>query len=116
MTPTTITDATAAIPAAWLTGTHSFVLRSKTREVEISSGNRATQICNDDRSLPLGLEQPITWLHRFDPTLVDELSGTNLANSVWRVLVVLLILITQQLRLRVWRQQMAIDAVVFVLL
>lgn len=68
------------------------------------------------RSLPLGLylEQPITWLHRLDPRvklawLMSFLAAPILANSAWRVvLVVLLILITftAGIPLRVWRQQM----------
>lgn len=68
------------------------------------------------RSLPLGLylEQPITWLHRLDPRvklawLMSFLATPILANSAWRVaLVVLLILITftAAIPLRVWRQQM----------
>ena len=68
------------------------------------------------RSLPLGLylEQPITWLHRLDPRvkltwLMSFLVAPILANSVWRVLlVVLLILVTltAAIPLRVWRQQM----------
>lgn len=68
------------------------------------------------RSLPLGLylEQPITWLHRLDPRvklgwLLTFLAAPLLANPVWRlVLVGLLILLTLSARipLRVWRQQM----------
>lgn len=68
------------------------------------------------RSLPLGLylEKPITWLHKLDPRvklawLMSFLLAPILANAVWRiVLVVLLILITLSaaIPLRVWRQQM----------
>ncbi|MBC7972184.1 MAG: hypothetical protein H7Z11_19000 [Verrucomicrobia bacterium] len=68
------------------------------------------------RSLPLGLylEQPITWLHRLDPRLklawlMTFLAAPLLANSFWRVLlVVLLIAVTvfAMIPLRVWRQQM----------
>ncbi len=68
------------------------------------------------RSLPLGLylEQPVTWLHRLDPRvklawLLSFLVGPILANSIWRILLVgLLILITLMaaIPLRVWRQQM----------
>lgn len=68
------------------------------------------------RALPLGLylEQPITWLHRLDPRvklfwLMGFLLTPLLANSLWRiVLVALLILLTfvGRIPLRVWRQQM----------
>lgn len=68
------------------------------------------------RSLPLGLylERPITWLHNLDPRvklawLLSFLAAPILANSVWRIsLVVLLILITFSAAIppRVWRQQM----------
>ena len=68
------------------------------------------------RSLPLGLylEQPVTWLHRLDPRvklawLLSFLVAPILANPIWRVLLVgLLILITliAAIPLRVWRQQM----------
>lgn len=68
------------------------------------------------RSLPLGLylEQPITWLHQLDPRVklawsMSFLATPVLANSVWRIgLVVLLILFTftAAIPLRVWRQQM----------
>jgi energy-coupling factor transport system permease protein len=68
------------------------------------------------RALPLGLylEQPITWLHRLDPRvklfwLMGFLLTPLLANSYWRIaLVLLLILLTLLARipLRVWRQQM----------
>ncbi len=68
------------------------------------------------RSLPLGLylEQPITWLHQLDPRVklawsMSFLAAPVLANSVWRIgLVVLLILVTftAAIPLRVWRQQM----------
>ncbi|XGV94577.1 MAG: energy-coupling factor transporter transmembrane protein EcfT [Leptolyngbya sp. BL-A-14] len=68
------------------------------------------------RSLPLGLylEQPVTWLHRLDPRLklawlMTFLAAPLLANAVWRVLLVgLLIIVTilARIPLRVWRQQM----------
>ena len=68
------------------------------------------------RSLPLGLylEQPITWLHRLDPRvkltwLLSFLVAPILANSVWRVLIVVLLILvtlTAAIPLRVWRQQM----------
>ncbi len=68
------------------------------------------------RSLPLGLylEQPQTWLHRLDPRiklawLMSFLLAPLLANPVWRLfLVVLLVLITlgAMIPFRVWRQQM----------
>jgi energy-coupling factor transport system permease protein len=68
------------------------------------------------RSLPLGLylEQPVTWLHRLDPRvklawLMTFLAAPLLANALWRILLVgLLILITLSalIPLRVWRQQM----------
>lgn len=68
------------------------------------------------RSLPLGLylEQPITWLHRLDPRvkltwLMSFLVAPILANSVWRVLIVVLLILvtlTAAIPLRVWRQQM----------
>ena len=68
------------------------------------------------RSLPLGLylEKPLTWLHQIDPRvklawLMSFLAAPILANSAWRVLlVVLLILVTltAAIPLRVWRQQM----------
>jgi energy-coupling factor transport system permease protein len=68
------------------------------------------------RSLPLGLylEQPVTWLHKLDPRvklawLMSFLLGPIMANSVCRILlVVLLILVTlaAAIPLRVWQQQM----------
>lgn len=68
------------------------------------------------RSLPLGLylEKPITWLHQLDPRvklawLMSFLLSPILANAVWRVVpVVMLILVTltASIPLRVWRQQM----------
>ena len=68
------------------------------------------------RSLPLGLylEQPQTWLHRLDSRiklawLMSFLLAPLLANPVWRLLlVVLLVLITlgAMIPFRVWRQQM----------
>lgn len=68
------------------------------------------------RSLPIGLylEQPVTWLHQLDPRvklawLMTFLAAPLLANSLWRILlVVLLVAITfaAMIPLRVWRQQM----------
>lgn len=68
------------------------------------------------RSLPIGLylEQPVTWLHRLDPRvkvawLLSILLAPILANSACRLaLVAFLILLTisAQIPLRVWRQQM----------
>jgi energy-coupling factor transport system permease protein len=68
------------------------------------------------RSLPLGLylEQPQTWLHKIDPRvkfawLMSFLTSYVLANSLWRVLlVVILIVATLIARIprRVWQQQM----------
>jgi energy-coupling factor transport system permease protein len=68
------------------------------------------------RSLPLGLylEQPVTWLHRLDPRvklawLMTFLAAPLLANSVWRIFLVALLIgitITAMIPLRVWRQQM----------
>ncbi len=52
------------------------------------------------RSLPIGtyLEQPITWLHRLDPRvklgwLLSFLLAPVLANPVWKVVIVLLLVI-----------------------
>ncbi len=68
------------------------------------------------RSLPLGLylEQPITWLHRLDPRiklawLMTFLAAPLLANSLWRVVLVLMLIVitlSAMIPLRVWRQQM----------
>ncbi|MFM7448212.1 MAG: energy-coupling factor transporter transmembrane component T family protein [Leptolyngbyaceae cyanobacterium] len=68
------------------------------------------------RSLPLGLylEQPITWLHRLDPRvklawLMTFLAAPLLASATWRIALVgllILITLTAQIPLRVWRQQM----------
>lgn len=68
------------------------------------------------RTLPIGLylENPVTWLHRLDPRvkmlwLMGFLLTPLLANAVWRlVLVALLIALTLLARipLRVWRQQL----------
>ncbi|MGL5197217.1 MAG: CbiQ family ECF transporter T component, partial [Chroococcales cyanobacterium] len=68
------------------------------------------------RSLPIGLylEQPITWLHHLDARvkllwLMSFLIAPVLANPIWRIgLVLLLILITISalIPLRVWRKQM----------
>ncbi len=70
------------------------------------------------RSLPIGLylEQPITWLHHLDARvkliwLMSFLIAPVLANPIWRMgLVLLLILITISalIPLRVWRQQMGL--------
>ncbi|MEM9162305.1 MAG: CbiQ family ECF transporter T component [Cyanobacteria bacterium P01_F01_bin.4] len=68
------------------------------------------------RSLPIGLylEQPVTWLHRVDARvklawLVSILLTPILANAVWRVALVLMLIgltISAKIPLRVWRQQM----------
>ncbi|MEO0867309.1 MAG: CbiQ family ECF transporter T component [Cyanobacteria bacterium J06642_11] len=68
------------------------------------------------RSLPIGLylEQPRTWLHRIDARvklawLISFLLTPVLANTTWRVaLVVILSILTLTARIpwRVWRQQM----------
>lgn len=68
------------------------------------------------RSLPLGLylEQPITWVHKLDPRvkiawLMSFLLAPVLGNSIWRIVLVLLLIlmtITAKIPLRVWRQQM----------
>ena len=70
------------------------------------------------RSLPLGLylEKPITWLHQIDPRvklawLMSFLAAPIQANSVWRVLIVgllILLTLTAAIPLRVWRQQMGL--------
>ncbi|CEJ42311.1 energy-coupling factor transporter transmembrane component T family protein [Umezakia ovalisporum] len=68
------------------------------------------------RSLPIGLylEQPQTWLHKLDPRvkiawLMSLLTSYTFANNQWRIiLVVLLIISTILARIprRVWKQQM----------
>ncbi len=68
------------------------------------------------RSLPIGLylEQPYTWLHRLDPRvklgwLMSFLLAPLLANAVWRVGLVLVLIgltLAARIPLRVWRQQM----------
>lgn len=68
------------------------------------------------KSLPIGLylEEPQTWLHRLDPRvklvwLVSILISPILANSLWRFIVVGLLIVLTILALiprRVWRQQM----------
>lgn len=68
------------------------------------------------RALPLGLylEQPVTWLHRLDPRvklfwLMGFLLTPLLANSLWRILLVLLLMgltVVGRIPLRVWKQQM----------
>ncbi|MDZ8186904.1 MAG: energy-coupling factor transporter transmembrane protein EcfT [Nostoc sp. ChiSLP02] len=68
------------------------------------------------RTLPLGLylEQPQTWLHKIDPRvkfawLMSFLTSYVLANNFWRVLLVVLLIITTlfaKIPRRVWRQQM----------
>jgi len=68
------------------------------------------------RSLPLGLylEQPQTWLHKLDPRvkifwLMSFLTTYILANSLWRVLLVILLIVTTliaRIPRRVWQQQM----------
>jgi energy-coupling factor transport system permease protein len=68
------------------------------------------------RSLPLGLylEQPLTWLHHIDSRvkliwLMSFLAAPILADPIWRLSMVaflILITITAQIPLRVWKQQM----------
>lgn len=68
------------------------------------------------RSLPLGLylEQPLTWLHHIDSRvkliwLMSFLAAPILADPIWRlglVAFLILITITAQIPLRVWKQQM----------
>ncbi|WP_445635866.1 Cobalt ABC transporter permease [Nostoc sp. DSM 114161] len=68
------------------------------------------------RSLPLGLylEQPQTWLHKIDPRvkfawLMSFLTSYVLANNLWRVLLVVILIIATlfaKIPRRVWRQQM----------
>lgn len=68
------------------------------------------------RSLPLGLylEQPQTWLHKIDPRvklawLMSFLTSYVLANNLWRVLLVVLLIITSliaKIPRRVLQQQM----------
>jgi energy-coupling factor transport system permease protein len=68
------------------------------------------------RSLPIGLylEQPITWLHHLDPRvklfwLMGFLLTPVLANSYWRILLVVLLMVmtwAARIPMRVWRQQM----------
>ena len=68
------------------------------------------------RSLPLGLylEQPQTWLHKLDPRvkiawLMSFLTTYVLANNLWRVLLVVLLVfatLTARIPRRVWQQQM----------
>ena len=70
------------------------------------------------RSLPLGLylEQPLTWLHKLDPRvklgwLLSFLAAPIMANSVWRVLLVamlMLVTLIAAIPVRVWRQQMGL--------
>ncbi len=70
------------------------------------------------RSLPLGLylEQPLTWLHKLDPRvklgwLLSFLAAPIMANSIWRVLLVgmlMLVTLAAAIPLRVWRQQMGL--------
>lgn len=81
------------------------------------------------RSLPLGLylEHPVTWMHRLDPRvkmawLMGFLLTPILANPVWRLgMVVLLIVLTLAAKIpwRVWKQQMGwlliLGTLVFVL-
>ncbi len=67
------------------------------------------------RSLPLGLylEEPVTWMHRLDPRvklgwLLLFLLAPILASVEWRlalVIVLVLLTITAQVPLRVWKQQ-----------
>ena len=68
------------------------------------------------RSLPLGLylEQPQTWLHKLDPRvkfgwLMSFLTTYIFANTMWRVILVLVLIFITLLAWiprRVWRQQM----------
>jgi len=68
------------------------------------------------RSLPLGLylEQPQTWLHKIDPRvkfawLISFLTSYVLANNLWRVLLVVILIVATlfaKIPRRVWRQQM----------
>ncbi|MEB3293092.1 MAG: CbiQ family ECF transporter T component [Synechococcales bacterium] len=68
------------------------------------------------RSLPLGLylEQPITWLHRLDARvklawLMSFLLAPVMATFEWRIGIVVALIVltlTAQIPLRVWRQQM----------
>ncbi|MDJ0618971.1 MAG: energy-coupling factor transporter transmembrane protein EcfT [Calothrix sp. MO_192.B10] len=68
------------------------------------------------RSLPLGLylEQPQTWLHKLDPRvkfgwLMSFLTTYIFANTIWRVILVLVLIFITLLAWiprRVWRQQM----------
>jgi energy-coupling factor transport system permease protein len=70
------------------------------------------------RSLTIGLhlEQPITWLHRLDPRiklfwLLSFLLSPTLANPVWRIaMVVILVALTvlAGIPARVWKQQMGL--------
>jgi energy-coupling factor transport system permease protein len=70
------------------------------------------------RSLPIGLylEQPITWLHRIDPRiklfgLLTCLLSPIQANELWRIAIAILLIIltiTSQIPIRVWKQQMGI--------
>jgi energy-coupling factor transport system permease protein len=62
------------------------------------------------RSLPLGLylENPITWLHRIDPRvklgwLISFLLTPILANSIWRIVLVVLLVIISILAGIPWR-------------
>lgn len=68
------------------------------------------------RSLPLGLylEHPFTWMHRLDPRvkmawLMGFLITPILANSLWRLAMVFLLIaltLAAAIPLRVWKQQM----------
>ena len=68
------------------------------------------------RSLPLGLylEQPVTWLHKLDPRvkfiwLMSFLSTYIFASTMWRVILVGLLILTtfiSRIPRRVWQQQM----------
>lgn len=70
------------------------------------------------RSLTIGLhlEQPITWLHRLDPRiklfwLLSFLLSPTLANPVWRVAMVIILValtILAGIPARVWKQQMGL--------
>ena len=70
------------------------------------------------RSLPIGLylEQPVTWLHRLDSRvklawLMTFLIAPILANPVWRLMLVAMLIIltlSAAIPFRVWKQQMGL--------
>ena len=77
------------------------------------------------RSLPIGLylEQPVTWLHKLDPRvklawLMTFLLTPLLANTLWRVIlvgIIILLTVGAAIPLRVWRQQMGLLLLICVL-